>query len=330
MSVPYKFITRKYCQGLYGLSLRSNYIINDTEFALYGRAWVLQERLLSPRTKHFSEQLIWECREEGASEFFPMGLSLKCYGTGGYNFSKDWRSNLQDCGHQFWVDTLGRYMKSSLTYSSDRLVAIGAIAREHETELDDFYLAGLWKKELPLNLHWKIDGSSSFPSRTNTYRCPTWSWASLDNFYPAMLQISTRRGKALAEVLEAKVSSPPVRAYTEYYAGHIQLRGKLYSIGSKDAHEWLRGDNHEVFLGRSETCWPINSFLDIKIQKYEGPRLYLIPIASEICSGYIECLILRPISMGSIEFERVGVLSFSPNRLGKDPFLGDLDTITIF
>jgi hypothetical protein len=38
------------------------------------RGWVYQERLLSPRTIHFSSQLFWECKELEASETYPMGL----------------------------------------------------------------------------------------------------------------------------------------------------------------------------------------------------------------------------------------------------------------
>ncbi|TGO19842.1 hypothetical protein BTUL_0002g00880 [Botrytis tulipae] len=158
--------------------------------------------------------------EKRASESSPMGLSLISYSNRDRNFSKDWRSSLQVRGYEFWGETMSRYVKSSLTYSSDRLVATGAIAREYGIELDDVYLAGQWN-ELPLNLLWKLNGSSSFSSRPNTYRCPTWSWASLDIRYPARFQTSTPDGKALVEVLEAKVFSPPGRAHSEYLAAHI-------------------------------------------------------------------------------------------------------------
>lgn len=42
---------------------------------LYKRAWVYQERMLSPRIIHCcSNQLYWECHELRASESFPLGL----------------------------------------------------------------------------------------------------------------------------------------------------------------------------------------------------------------------------------------------------------------
>ena len=49
------------------------------------RAWVVQERLLAPRTLHFGrDQLFWECRTFEACESFPGGLpqSLQLEDTG--------------------------------------------------------------------------------------------------------------------------------------------------------------------------------------------------------------------------------------------------------
>jgi hypothetical protein len=37
--------------------------------ALHRRGWVLEERILSPRTLNFGTSLVWECRQELLSEF---------------------------------------------------------------------------------------------------------------------------------------------------------------------------------------------------------------------------------------------------------------------
>ncbi|RYP70250.1 hypothetical protein DL771_005553 [Monosporascus sp. 5C6A] len=48
---------------------------NIDDAPLYSRGWVVQERLLSPRTVHFgAEQVFWECPELAACESFPAGL----------------------------------------------------------------------------------------------------------------------------------------------------------------------------------------------------------------------------------------------------------------
>lgn len=42
------------------------------EMPLLRRGWVLQERVLSPRTLHFtSTQMFWECNQKIACETFP-------------------------------------------------------------------------------------------------------------------------------------------------------------------------------------------------------------------------------------------------------------------
>lgn len=38
------------------------------------RGWVMQERLLSPRTLYFTDQVMWECTELIANETFPGGV----------------------------------------------------------------------------------------------------------------------------------------------------------------------------------------------------------------------------------------------------------------
>lgn len=149
--------------------------------------------------------------------------------------------------------------------------------------------------------------------------------------------------RVLTKVVGAQVSSLPGRAYTEYYAGYIRLEGKIFSIGSEDSHEWLHNDEEKFEINNN--TYLVNLCLDIKIQKSECSKLYLIPIASNFGPSSIGCLIVRSISMAKMEFERVGTLFFEPYYLlevdtqlhliwqyasAEDPFLGNLDTITIF
>lgn len=45
---------------------------------LNSRGWVIQERLLAPRTVSFAvDQVYWECGSSRASESFPFGLPLE-------------------------------------------------------------------------------------------------------------------------------------------------------------------------------------------------------------------------------------------------------------
>ena len=47
-----------------------------------------------------------------------------------------------------WETVVESYSKRSLTRESDKLVAIGGIAKELQRFLQDEYLAGLWNRDL--------------------------------------------------------------------------------------------------------------------------------------------------------------------------------------
>lgn len=70
-----------------------------------------------------------------------------------------------------WVSIVQTYGKCSITVPDDRLIAIAGIAKSILPLLEDEYLAGLWKKNLPYNLVWvltNIDGDLELPEK---YRC---------------------------------------------------------------------------------------------------------------------------------------------------------------
>ncbi|KAJ8058873.1 hypothetical protein OCU04_011857 [Sclerotinia nivalis] len=324
--------------------------------------------MLSPRTIYFDKQLLWECREDRASETFPTGIPF-IFDSGGWlgretyrlrekDFeSKDWKSGLQVFEHKFWHDTLRRYLSCSLTYPSDRLVAIGAIAREYQKQLNDVYLAGLWRSQLPECLLWAFNKGPSFPTRAKPYRCPTWSWASLDFSDPVTLTDAlfgpSFMAYALARVIVAQVASPRDRIYTEYCDGYIRLKGRLFPIGLEDAGQWLHVDANGIFMGG--TSRKTRSFLDIQVHEVECSSLRLFPIAAlrladsidftvDDVDSIVGCLILRTVSEGNREYERVGVVIFyyrptSPPHeqqtpiedfdFADDPFSEILNTITM-
>jgi len=121
------------------------------------RGWVFQERLLSPRTIHFSNQLFWECRELEAAESYPMGLPEKLGLVMDEEYEVDWRFcfelthkerlfNLKvDPGSRYsvWQDIVESFTSCELTYERDKLVALSGLVSELQSTMDDEYLAGL-------------------------------------------------------------------------------------------------------------------------------------------------------------------------------------------
>ncbi|RYP29109.1 hypothetical protein DL767_006879 [Monosporascus sp. MG133] len=154
------------------------------------RAWVLQERLLSPRILYFgARQLLWECHELDAAEIYPEGLPPPPVISGSGTHFKDMiprndtatKSGLDIAKHQVWRKVVGAYTACALTYPSDKLAAISSVAKMMRTYLDDEYVAGLWRRYLERELLWSVSGR---PSRrfaeADAYRAPSWSWAAVD------------------------------------------------------------------------------------------------------------------------------------------------------
>jgi hypothetical protein len=224
---------------------------------LNSRAWVLQEQLLSPRILHFGRtQLLWECQTGKACEIFPAGLYEGHTGYGPKNTIKKAEAEgpfILDHGgdssdervvvefsqhyeaHQQWRDILDNYTNRHLTFGSDKLVAISALARRFQkANLESEYLAGLWSQDLAAQLLWstaRLQLKSRPTTRQKEYRAPTWSWASVDgrilpgtpglNQNPSIIQIKIHEAKTNL------VSNDPFGAVG---GGHIVISGRIARV----------------------------------------------------------------------------------------------------
>jgi Heterokaryon incompatibility protein (HET) len=136
------------------------------------RGWVLQERLLSPRTLHFGpSELGWECR-----------TCIKCECTATSARSRRGESLLKSAlVKKDWAKLVKEYTRMHLTFSRDRLPAISGLASAmFRLRPSDRYLSGLWESTLADDLMWHVDPRLSSPrARFRKYYAPTWSWAHL-------------------------------------------------------------------------------------------------------------------------------------------------------
>jgi hypothetical protein len=159
---------------------------------LLQRAWVLQERLLSPRVVHFTdEQVYFECHKYLARELYPNGIPdphgdicKKCVQNYFVHRKIDAEEQIfRGVPEEIieWNRLLERYTACSLTYGRDKLIALSGIATDfHRTKLpQDQYLAGIWQSQMPAALLWTTAGNVI--PQPGEYRAPSWSWASVDN-----------------------------------------------------------------------------------------------------------------------------------------------------
>ncbi|OQO03993.1 hypothetical protein B0A48_10636 [Cryoendolithus antarcticus] len=209
---------------------------------LYSRGWVVQERYLAPRVLHFgSDRIFWECNEEPwIDESFPDGFSC----CPDYEPVINWPFNAADVvrpqlvpvvgprtatmtsPHALWHDSIDAYTRCDLSFpDKDILVALAGIAENFGRSFSHEYVAGLFQQHLPYDLVWRHRGE-----RSESYRAPTWSWASIDG--PIDMRFTNR--------------CPPCnlccQAYTEVLAVHVDLVDPLNVYGQlKSAELCLRG-----------------------------------------------------------------------------------------
>lgn len=153
------------------------------ELPLLRRGWVYQEMRLSRRILHFCNgEVVWQCRQ------------LTGEVSTGYHKENMSRDPMDAIPRSItgstaeWQGVVHNYSSLLLTYPTDRLPALAAIAEQTIKLRDpaDQYLAGLWRKTLLLDLQWfrsdtSADGGGHYKGkRVVSKGIPTWSWASID------------------------------------------------------------------------------------------------------------------------------------------------------
>ncbi|CAJ0553238.1 Ff.00g117500.m01.CDS01 [Fusarium sp. VM40] len=193
---------------------------------LSGRGWTLQERVLSRRTLHYSDQqMFFECNkayhgEDGlflnarfdtihqktmASDINTKGIPSE----GQVSISKDLILKL-------WYRLLWIYGERKLSKPSDKLPAISGLASIFAKRLDDQYVAGLWRSDLVVGLSWE----GLHCKRVEKYRAPSWSWVSVDGIIGCTAEFPYT---PLATIIDVKVDLKGANPYGEILDGRIRI-----------------------------------------------------------------------------------------------------------
>lgn len=161
----------------------SNMDESGCSWPLLKRAWVFQERMLSPRVLHFGKnEFIWECRQCTRCE---------CE-TGGHNQLEDQKKAHHELLSQpttanlvkLWQGLVETYSSLSLTFGSDKFPALSGLAQQMaKMRPQATYLAGLWSDSLETDLLW-INPSTLYDLKPKPmpaeWQAPSWSWASFN------------------------------------------------------------------------------------------------------------------------------------------------------
>lgn len=292
-----------------------SYCISNSAFWRHGvnraplntRAWVLQERVLAPRTLHFgADQVYWECNEKNACETFPDGVPasmidetdtpriqaaedasadgdgarLRC-------FSEEWFGLLRPDPamkyYDMWSNTVTAYTRCHLTYGTDKLIALSGVVKQFQDLLQDEYLAGIWKRHLPYHLLWFKERPSLTQRATDSqnYRAPSWSWASVDGEimdYP----ISNIDGaKLLIQIKEIQTYAVNVDTTGQCKGGLLRLRAflkpaKCSKVEDDDLH-FITFDSEDSGGGMYEGLYQTFAFPDY-VDISQSPDIFCMPI----------------------------------------------------
>lgn len=142
---------------------------------LYGRGWVIQERILAPRVIEYTDQgLRWYCRES-------------TYGWHIDHFSPEWRQllalsksrlseNDKISGQSMWMKIVEQYSLSAFSRDAeDRQHALLGVISVLNANTGLEMCNGLCVDYLPYSLLWKMFEPRDLNQRSQRYESPSWS-----------------------------------------------------------------------------------------------------------------------------------------------------------
>lgn len=115
-----------------------------------------------------------------ACESFPTGVQSDEFLARSGLKSFSWEAEYPEEQHSLWMQIIQGYSQRSLTRSEDRLPAIAGVARRVQSILQDDYLAGMFRSELPSSPLWQnsLWRHSPILKHVIPSQYPSWSWAS--------------------------------------------------------------------------------------------------------------------------------------------------------
>jgi hypothetical protein len=284
---------------------------DTSDWPLLQRAWVWQERLLSPRVLHFcKDELIWECMEGNSCQCGDSNMGW--YPTPPWVESKENTTDekgMKTITHLDWHHIVEGYSSLSLSRASDKLPALAGLADKAQSSTRGRYFAGLWEKSLIVDLLWARDyrnteGWKALPRPQGAAR-PTWSWVSI----AAGIGFETERSSGLEQLCEIlDVTCTPVDPQNPkgtLDSGSLVIRGHVLGAART---------LHERLYIAGQDCGYLNLDYDIRhvgdYRAKEEDELFAIVIAQSITIDTY-ALVLRCLDESQHIYERIGLARLS-------------------
>ncbi|KAF4634889.1 hypothetical protein G7Y89_g3210 [Cudoniella acicularis] len=301
-------------QAVGGLRWDGPKLDTESAFDLYPllrRAWVLQERYLSPRAIHFtSHGLYYECLAGSQSDWF---MGVDSHNSKSPRGSSAPPASAPDFAKK-WADIVTSYSRLDMTFERDKLPALAGIARRLASNTisetyPGHYLAGLWEGTFSSELMWKSDDHV----RSSEWVAPSWSWASMRGSIStsyrscdATLKECKIQHKGTDEFgqldsLSVKIVTHPLRGRLRHTEGPAGRHYASYKIVTPVEYYWFWPDE-----GMDEE-WQRTIADDIEVLCLRVPR------DGEHADA---CLVLQAVDGSSDTFRRIGVIDGAGDAVG--------------
>jgi Heterokaryon incompatibility protein (HET) len=278
------------------------------EGPLSKRGWVVQERLMSPGNLHFTRnQIFWECRESLACETFPTGIPLeldipslkgemaRALGTSSFldqrkvfipQIHLDWL-NLSPL--KAWKSIVEHYTSSTLSYRTDKLVAIGGLARMVQMILKSEYFAGLWQEGFADQLLWYKDPPPT-AKESLEYVAPSWSWAASNSRCKFAGRPQGVKTYPILDIIEINLEHVSENLFGQVTTGYLKVTSKLAK--AKLLSEQILPERSKrcglaiIYTGDGnldsalEVFWELSIELDVRVpeSQFVEEIVYFLPV----------------------------------------------------
>lgn len=320
------------------------------EFPLLRRAWVLQERFLSPRTLYFgTNELLWECLEHRSCQCAesmdfsePQGQildgkvvevviseELKCAVNPKRSYSPTAlqllnAENGPEAVVKKWLALVDEYSTLQMTYLKDVFPALSGLAKAFRKILQTGYHGGLWCNFLTMGLLWK---AKVVNNRPKIWRAPSWCWASVNS--PVSHFLANKLDGKLEDLCHVlRVSCTPAGADPtgEIQEGHVVLQG--FVVETELQYKPGRKTNWDIFDIDFMHQKGGNVYADYDTYNSvpAGTQIVCFLVAKTVPQNDYMFLILRRTGQSSdnagyIEYERIGMMELYERQNGlKDVF----------
>jgi hypothetical protein len=292
-----------------------------TKSPLLQRAWVFQERVLSPRVLHFAQShIFFECRETTVCQAYPDGIPQTARSRiPGMGKKPDFECQnsmdihiLKKGVFLAWDRSVSAYSRCDITHEEDRFIAIAGIARRLQPLLGCRYIAGLWEFQLARQLTWYKNRPAGSSITKTTPSSPSWTW--LSNLEAGsrnnLIYRSQNIGPCDMKVEGAHIVTIDGSEFSQVVSGSLRVTARLIPVQYNETSSEVefRGIRRSAKLDIAITDLKVKLFCTICFYEEDGRKYPFY---------YVALLLRRTIGKRGF-YHRVGRVAIHRGINGKD------------